>query len=180
VILTAFSALIGLHLLASFFSDNPPRAFAVAGIVLAIATGTYTALLFAQAKARDLWQSPLLPPQHLVQCILAGAATLLLAAAIVDSSFVLLFARITAAAALVHLLLIAAEIMTPHTTAHARLAVHEMVRGRYRVAFAAGVILQFAGLLAVPFGVAAAPFVLAGLLAHERAHVGAGQAVPLA
>jgi len=180
VILTAFSALIGLHLLASFFSDNPPPAFAVAGIALAIAAGTYTAWLFAQAKARDLWQSPLLPPQHLVQCILAGAATLLIAAAVVDSSLVLLFARITAAAALVHLLLIAAEIMTPHPTAHARLAVHEMVRGRYRVAFAAGLILQFAGLLAVPLGVATAPFVLAGLLAYEHAHVGAGQAVPLA
>ena len=34
---------------------------------LAVLAAVYTAWLFAQAKARDLWQSPLLPPQLLVQ-----------------------------------------------------------------------------------------------------------------
>ena len=55
-----------------------------------------------------------------------------------------------------------------------------MVRGKYRLAFAAGWILQLFGFLAVPFPVAAALLVLAGLLAYEHAHVGAGQEVPLA
>ena len=43
------------------------------GIPLALATAVYTAYLFAQAKARDLWQSPLLPAHLAVQAVLAGA-----------------------------------------------------------------------------------------------------------
>ena len=43
----------------------------IPGIPLAILTAIYTAYLFAQAKARDLWQNPLLPP-HLVRPV--GAA----------------------------------------------------------------------------------------------------------
>jgi Fe-S-cluster-containing dehydrogenase component len=169
VILGAFAAINGLHLL------WPSRVLAVVGIPVAIATGTYTAFLFAQAKARDLWQSPLLLPQHLVACVMAGAAALLIAG--LDLGFLL--AIITA----VHLLLIAAEVITPHPTAHARLAVREMVRGRYRAAFAAGFILPLLGLAAMLGGApppAAAILILAGLLAYEHAHVGAGQAVPLA
>ena len=180
VILTAFGAVIGIHLLWSFFGSGPPRALGIAGAATAIGAGTYTAWLFAQAKARDLWQSPLLPPQHLVLCVLAGAATLLIAATIVEPGLVPLLARITAVAALVHLILIAAETTTPHPTAHARLAVHEMVRGRYRVPFAAGVILQLLGIAATLVGASAAVLVLAGILAYEHAHIGAGQAVPLA
>ncbi|HEY8175023.1 MAG TPA: hypothetical protein VIF32_05005, partial [Gemmatimonadaceae bacterium] len=116
---------------------------------------------------RDLWQSPLLPLQHLVACVLAGAAVLGLA-------------PVMAVATTIHLVLIAAEVLTPHPTAHARLAVREMVRGKYRLAFAAGWILQLFGLIAAPFPIAAAILVLAGLLAYEHAHVGAGQEVPLA
>lgn len=180
VILTAFSAVIGVHLLWSFLGGTPTRLLAMIGAPLAIAAGTYTAWLFAQAKARDLWQSPLLPPQHLVQCLLAGTAALLVVASVVASDLVPLLARVTAVVTVLHLILVAAEILTPHPTAHARLAVREMVRGRYRVAFAAGVVLQLLGLGAVPFGAAAAPLVLAGLLACEHAHLGAGQSVPLA
>jgi Fe-S-cluster-containing dehydrogenase component/formate-dependent nitrite reductase membrane component NrfD len=178
VILTAFGALIGVHLAWSFFAGGPPRAIAVIGIPLSIASGVYTAFLFAQAKARDLWQSPLLPPLHLVQCVLAGSAVLLLVSAVVEPTLVPLLARITAIATALHLILVGSEVVTPHATAHARLAVHEMVRGRYRVVFASGVILQLLGLL--PFGAVAAALVLVGLLAFEHAHVGAGQAVPLA
>jgi Fe-S-cluster-containing dehydrogenase component len=174
VILTGFAALLGVHLLWSFLATGPPLAVAIAGALFAIASGTYTAWLFAQAKARDLWQSPLLPPQHLVACVLAGAAALLLASG--DA----LLSRITAIAAILHLILIAAEVFTPHPTAHARLAVREMVRGRYRIEFAAGVILQLLGLINLPFRPEAAAFILLGLLLYEHAHVGAGQAVPLA
>jgi Fe-S-cluster-containing dehydrogenase component/formate-dependent nitrite reductase membrane component NrfD len=180
VILAAFSAVIGAHLLWSFLGHAPPRVLAMIGIPVAIASGTYTAWLFAQAKARDLWQSPLLPPQHLVQCTLAGTAALLVAASFLAPDLVALLAMSTAILTGLHLILIGAEIFTPHPTAHARLAVREMVRGRYRAPFGAGVVLHLLVFLAVPFGAAAAPLVLFGLLAYEHAHVGAGQAVPLA
>ena len=170
MILTAFAALLGVHLI---WPGAPPRAIAIAGALLAIASGTYTAWLFAQAKARDLWQSPLLPPQHLVATIAAGAAALFLARMPYAGA-------IMSVATAVHLLLIAAEVLTPHPTAHARLASREMTRGSFRLYFAAGVILQILGAAAMQFGIVAAIFTLAGLLLYERAHVGAGQAVPLA
>jgi Fe-S-cluster-containing dehydrogenase component/formate-dependent nitrite reductase membrane component NrfD len=170
MILTAFAALLGIHLI---WPAAPPRAIAILGALLAIASGTYTAWLFAQAKARDLWQSPLLPPQHLVATIAAGAAALFIAR--------MPFAgAIMSVATTVHLLLIAAEVLTPHPTAHARLASREMTRGSFRNYFVAGVILQILGAAAMPLGIVAAVFTLAGLLLYERAHVGAGQAVPLA
>lgn len=175
VILTAFAAILGVHLLWSFFGASPPpRWLAYLGIPIALASATYTAWLFAQAKARDLWQSPLLPPQHLVAAVAAGAAALFIFASTPQIAAVLVI--FTA----IHLMLIAAEVWTPHPTAHARLASHEMTRGAFRLEFAAGVILQLVGLATVAFGLQSAVFVLLGLLLYERAHVGAGQAVPLA
>jgi Fe-S-cluster-containing dehydrogenase component/formate-dependent nitrite reductase membrane component NrfD len=177
MILTAFGALIGLHI---FWS---PPALAFAGIPIAVAAGTYTAWLFAQAKARDLWQSPLLPLQHLVQCVLAGAATLLIAASIIERDLVQLLAGITAVTTLLHLLLVGVEIATPHPTAHARLAAREMVRGRYLVVFGAGWMFSLFGVAALLSGApptSAAIFILTGLLAYEHAHIAAGQSVPLA
>jgi Ni/Fe-hydrogenase subunit HybB-like protein len=148
--------------------------------LLAIGSGSYTAWLFAQAKARDLWQSPILPLQHLVACVLAGASALVIASGFAAPALAPLLTTIAAAATGLHLLLIAAEVLTPHPTAHARLAVREMVRGRYRIEFAAGVILQLLGLASMTFRAEAAVLMLLGLLLYEHAHVGAGQAVPLA
>jgi len=167
IILMLFAILLGVHL---FW---PSGLLALIGIPVAIGTGTYTAFLFAQAKARDLWQSPLLPPQHLVQCIVAGAASLLLAGRL---DLVPLLAIATA----IHLILIAAEVVTPHVTAHARLAVHEMVRGQFRLPFALGVILQALGIALIGWPPIAAALILIGLFAFEHAHIRAGQAVPLA
>src|SRR5262249_5300072 len=47
---------------------------------LAIPTAVYTAFLFAQAKGRDLWQSPLLSIHLLVHALLAGGAVWLMVA----------------------------------------------------------------------------------------------------
>ena len=43
-------------------------------------TAVYTAYLFAQAKARDLWQNPLLPPHFVVQAVLGRRRCALLLA----------------------------------------------------------------------------------------------------
>ena len=165
VILAGFGLVLGLHLL---FGPSVP--IAVAGVLFAIGAAGYTAFLFAQAKARDLWQSPLLLPQHLVQSVVAGAA-------------VLLQPRLMFIATIAHLALVIAEVLMPHPTAHARLAVREMVRGHYRFAFAAGIILPFVALAALLGGApppSAATLVLLGLLSYEHAHIGAAQRVPLA
>ena len=68
------------------------------GVPLAVLSAVYTAWLFAQAKARDLWQSPLLPPQLLVQAAPSGAAALLPIAAAARARRARPLARLAAAA----------------------------------------------------------------------------------
>jgi Fe-S-cluster-containing dehydrogenase component/formate-dependent nitrite reductase membrane component NrfD len=181
IIITAYAAVLGLHLGGSLLSWGLLHTVAaVLGIPLALGTAVYTAYLFAQAKARDLWQSPLLPAHFALQAVLAGAAVLLPLAAWHEPEALAPLGWIVAAGALAHLLLVAGETSLPHVTAHARMAVHTMVRGDYATFFWAGLALVAVGLAAPWLGVVAAPFVLAGLLAGEHAYVQAGQSVPLA
>jgi hypothetical protein len=81
---------------------------------------------------------------------------------------------------LTHLLVVGGEVTLAHPTAHARLAVWEMTRGRYALVFGSGIALVLVGLAGPWVGAWAAPFALLGLLAYEHAYVQAGQAVPLA
>lgn len=181
VVITAYAALLALHFLSSLFGwGGVRRGLMAPGLPLAGLAAVYTAYLFAQAKARDLWQSPLLPPQILVQAVLAGAAALLPVATALAPEAVRPLAWTTAGASLVHLLLVWGEATLTHPTAHARLATWELTGGRYRGFFWPGVSLMIVGVFAGWLGAAAAPFVLAGLLAYEHAYVQAAQAVPLA
>src|SRR6266508_606848 len=78
IILLGFAAALGLHLLGSVVSSiGLLWAAAVPGLPLAALAAVYTAYLFAQVKACDLWQNPLLPAHLLVQACLAGSAALL-------------------------------------------------------------------------------------------------------
>ena len=194
-VIAAFSLVLVLHVLASWAEAGDfPQVLAWVGLPIAIMTAIYTAFLFAQAKARDLWQSTLLPFHLFVQAVLAGAAIML--------PFVALFgegvpigstaaqeAALTATvdawlrtmlaiACGLHILLVLGECTLTHATAHAKLAVREMTRGRYRRFFWASAILVafgcFAPVAYVEYGA------LVGLLLYEHAYVQAGQSVPLA
>jgi Ni/Fe-hydrogenase subunit HybB-like protein len=179
-VIAGYSVVLAAHVAASLAGlEVPQRWLAAAGLPLAAMTAVYTGYLFAQAKARDLWQDPLLVPHLLVQAALAGAAVLLSIAAALDSPTTTL-EWVLGAAALAHLVIVAAEATTGHPTAHAAAAVYELTRGRYARWFWAGAALVAAALAAPWLGVAVAPFALLGLLAHEHAYVQAGQAVPLA
>ena len=182
VILSGFAASLGVHLLGSMFGISALRtAAAVVGLPLALLAAVYTAYLFAQARARDLWQSPLLPPHLAVQAVLAGAGTMVLIAAWRgDSGVVSALGWLLGGATLAHLLFVLGEVTLPHVTAHARLATHEMVAGRFRTAFWIGVALVAVGLLAPWFGGWVALPAVVGLALHEHAYVQAGQSVPLA
>ena len=153
---------------------------------LAAFTAIYTAYLFAQAKARDLWQSPLLPPHLLVQALLAGGAILLLIspAGGVESSHVRALVWVTAA---VHMLLVLGEVTLTHATAHAKLATRQMVVGRFAPWFWIGALSMATTVVICMLGIVGpwvdpiiAGAVLLGLFAHEHAYVQAGQSVPLA
>ncbi len=181
IVLAGYAAVLGLHLLAGIVGSTGLRqAVAVPGVPLAAMTAIYTAYLFAQAKARDLWQNPLLPPHLLVQAVLAGAAALLPVAAWWQRDAVTPLTWILAGGCLAHLLLVLSEVTLTHPTAHARLAAFELTRGRFRNFFWAAAVLVGAGLAAPLAGAWVAPLALAGLAMYEHAYVQAGQAVPLA
>ncbi len=180
-IIAAYTLVLAAHFVAGWLGNaSLPRWLMIAGLPLAVLTAIYTAYLFAQAKARDLWQNPLLPPHLLVQCLLVGACALLPFAFWLEEDSTRALLWTIAAATLVHLLLLVGELTLTHATAHARLAVWEMLRGRFKPFFWMGALLALAGLSAPWLGLAAAPLVLGGLLLYEHAYVQAAQAVPLA
>jgi Fe-S-cluster-containing dehydrogenase component/formate-dependent nitrite reductase membrane component NrfD len=204
-IIAAYTLVLALHFIGSWFGSlSVQRWLLIPGIPLSILTAVYTAYLFAQAKARDMWQNPLLPPHLLVQALLLGSAVLLLIAAwaegtsvqdvlnsrIVTTARVLALSWSFAITSLLHLLMIWGEVSLTHATAHARLATWEMVRGRYKGDFWIGMALSLVGGL-LPWlailgyvnpslGVAGAPLALVGMMLYENAYVQAGQSVPLA
>ena len=180
-IILGYAAVLLAHFVASALGGSGLHSLLIVlGLPLGVLTAVYTAYLFAQATAHDLWQSPLLPAQLLVQAMLAGAAALLPCAAWLEPGLVVPLAWLLSATCLLHLLLVLAETTLAHPTAHARLASRAMTRGKFRSYFWAGVGLVGVGLVAPWLGALAGPLGLVGLLAYEHAYVQAGQSVPLA
>ncbi|MEX2281079.1 MAG: 4Fe-4S dicluster domain-containing protein [Gemmatimonadota bacterium] len=180
-IIGAYGLLLSAHFIGGFYGKPALlRSLAWVGMPLAAGTAVYTAYLFAQSKARDLWQNPLLAPQMLMQSLLAGAAAILPFALPDGGSGIDVLQWVVAIASGVILLFILFETTMVHVTAHSRLAVWEMTRGRYAQWFWAGVVgLAFGVVTGWISGWMALP-ALVGLLLYEHAYVQAGQAVPLA
>ena len=206
-IIAAYTLVLLLHFIASWAGSLRFQSWLmIAGVPLSILTAVYTAYLFAQAKARDMWQNPLLPSHLLVQALLLGSAVLLLILAGLgdwirpetdllyyisprglEMNDLIWFLAVTS---LVHLLMVWGEVSLTHPTAHARLAIHEMLNGRFRNDFWFATILSLVGgllpflalvkLVSLPIGAAGAPFALVGLMLFENAYVQSGQSVPLA
>jgi Fe-S-cluster-containing dehydrogenase component/formate-dependent nitrite reductase membrane component NrfD len=182
VIIMGYGAVLSLHFLLSLLGmETAQRWLMIAGIPLATMTAVYTAFLFAQAKARDLWQNPLLPPHFAVQAGLAGSAAALVGAAWLDTPAVDALGWVLAGTLVVHLLMILGEVTLPHGTAHAKMAAHELTSGRFATPFRMAVV---GGLIAIPLAFLLPPLAgvvaLASMLAYEHAYVQAGQSVPLA
>jgi Ni/Fe-hydrogenase subunit HybB-like protein len=180
-VIAGYSLVLALHFAASLLGKTTWQLYLIVpGLPLAVLTAIYTAYLFAQAKARDMWQNPLLPPHLALQALLLGAAALAPLAFWLEPALLTPLLWILGATSLLHLLMIWGEVTLTHPTTHARLAVWEMVRNRYRAFFWVGIVLTLIGGLAPLLGLAVVPFALAGLLLYEHAYVQAGQSVPLA
>ena len=201
-IIAGYSAVLALHFAGSLVGTTSlQRWLMIAGIPLSLLTAVYTAYLFAQAKARDLWQNPLLPPHLVVQALVLGATVLVPFAGFFSPPIGVLsrFAEVTSlvwialVGTIIHLLMIWGEVSLTHGSAHARLATWEMTHGRYRAYFRLGVLLPLfgmAGLIVVGTMTFVTPIfimlfvslfmLLMGLMFYEHAYVQAGQSVPLA
>ena len=190
-ILAAYGALLTIALIAGAVgATSLSRTLAWPGIALAMASAGYTAFLLAQARGRDLWQSPILPVHIVAQAIVAGASVLGIAAVPLDRAAVRPLALTLALALGASLLLIMAEISLPHVTVHTRQALRTMTQGRGAIPFWIGALLLGTALpLALGAGVAAGGpggtvvaaglVALAGLGVYEDLYIRAGQSVPL-
>ncbi len=201
-IIAGYSLVLLLHFVGSIVGTVLfQRWLMVAGIPLSLLTAVYTAYLFAQAKARDLWQNPLLPPHLVVQALVLGATVLVPFAEFVSPPIGVLgrFAEVTSlvwlalVGTIVHLLMVWGEVSLTHGSAHARVATWEMTRGRYSSYFRLGVMLPLfgmgglivAGTMTFVTPILITVFVslfmlLIGMMLYEHAYVQAGQSVPLA
>jgi formate-dependent nitrite reductase membrane component NrfD len=160
---------------------------------LAIASACYSAFLFAQAKGRDLWQSPVFLWHLLVQALLAGAATVLILGILMDVAPEVM--RPTLVILLISLALslamIMGEVALPHIGEDVRIATQALTKGRLSARFwglaiavglVAPIVLTVVALISTSSGaieLAAAILALAGLWWFEELWVKAGQSVPL-
>jgi Fe-S-cluster-containing dehydrogenase component/formate-dependent nitrite reductase membrane component NrfD len=182
-IINGYGLILGAHFIASLLHHSYWQWYlGLLGVPLAIMTAVYTAYLFAQAKARDMWQSPLLPPHLFLQSLLLGAAALLPFAKYLAPEFVRSGLEFLWVTVLLHYLIVIAERFLTHPTAHARAAMHEMTGGRYASVFWIGMSLLLISLTMTNWqlAVGGSAFALLGMLAYEHAFVQSAQSVPLA
>lgn len=167
-IITAYGAVLTAWLIASFAGFEGALVFLeIPGIVLAVLTAVYTAFLFAQAKGRDFWQSPMLGLHMIIHSVMAGFAVFLIALPVlkVNEGFRMVVVFLSVAALGFHLITLAIELVTTHTTDDAHKTVKSITHGEFKRQFWFGMI--FAGNI-VPFGLLfageTAAFVIAGIL----------------
>lgn len=188
-IITAYGGILTLWLLASFLGfGNILKYIEPLGVIFALLSAVYTAFLFAQAKGRDFWQSPMLGLHMLIHSLLAGFAVFLLASLFVQISagFLSGLAFLTILTLIFHLIALVIELTTTHTTDDAHATVQMITNGEFSRQFWLGMILigNTLPLLLLLFGqiwafALAGVLILTGLYFAEHIWVKAPQRIPL-
>jgi len=181
--ITAFGAVLSLSILNLYYPTGiDGRLFDIIGGLIAFMVAIYTALLFAQAKGRDFWQSPIAPAQMGVNSLLAGSMLLLLLG--IDSgNGIIIFAVILL---ITNLLFMALELFVPHMTDDVKSVADMIVNGRYSKQFWRTILYsRVVPLLLLIFLPHLLPIqlialiVLAGILSSEHIWVRAPQLIAL-
>jgi Fe-S-cluster-containing dehydrogenase component/formate-dependent nitrite reductase membrane component NrfD len=191
--LIGYGALAGGWLLCGFFEGSVSSALQWFAAAFAVASACYSAFLFAQAKGRDLWQSPLFLWHLLVQAFVAGAATILIIAILTQATTGILrpASLILLISSALSLAMILGETALPHVSEDVRRAAHALTKGQLSRRFwglvvAVGlvapivlIVLALASIIPVAVVGAAAVLALAGIWWFEELWIKAGQSVPL-
>jgi Fe-S-cluster-containing dehydrogenase component/formate-dependent nitrite reductase membrane component NrfD len=192
-ILSAFAGIVGLWFLAGVFGfDDSIEVFAWLAAILGLGVAGYTAFLFGQAEARDLWQSPTLLWHMLAGALAAGGGAGLVFALVfefgnrVERAYA--WSMVAGAAALGLIALV--ELLSKHPTRNIGEAVHHMTQGAFArewwlggqllgvvVPVVLGAVYLAGGGLWV--GVLGGLAACAGIWFADDAFVKAGQSVPL-
>lgn len=188
-IITAYGAVLTTWIAFSFTKyEKVLQYLEPVGIILALLTAVYTAFLFAQAKGRDFWQSPMLGMHMIIHAFMAGLAVFLIGLPIleVNMGFRMALIFFSMAALAIHLITLAIELTTTHTTEDAHKTVKMITHGEFARKFWLGMIfvgnvlpllLFFTG--QVWLFVLAGVLILIGLWFAEDIWVKAPQRIPL-
>ena len=136
-IITGFSGLVSLKLLDNYLKLGLDWLW-IPGMIFAGLGAVYTAFLFNQARARDLWQTPIQSAIHmLVHAFIAGSVVMM----IIAPEAVEWMTRVLLWGVVLNIILIAKEILIPHDTQDTRKAIHLMTKGYYSKYFWSGIII---------------------------------------
>ena len=188
-IITVYGGLLTAWIAASYFGFTTSLKFIEPlAIVFALLSAVYTAFLFAQAKGRDFWQSPMLGLHMIIHSLMAGVAVYLLALPwiSVNVEFVMALTMAAFVLLIIHLVTLAIEMTTTHSTDDAHAVVKMITSGQFSRAFWLGMILvgnvlpMFLLMTGNAFGFAlAGALILVGMYIGERIWVKAPQLIPL-
>lgn len=193
-ILLAYSIIAFVWLVLGASTGRVPAVVQLVGALLGVASAGYSAFLFAQAKGRDLWQSPLFLWHLVFQAFTAGSASLILLGSVfgADTGAMEVMGTTLIVSLLASLLLILSELALTPVSEDVRRAGALLVRGPLREKFwglviAVGMVLpivfvSWSGLqaeLSYFLHCLSAILALMGLWVFETLWVEAGQGVPL-
>jgi formate-dependent nitrite reductase membrane component NrfD len=180
-LITFFGAIAAILLLNRWF-DWSLEWLALPGMILAVLVAIYTAFLFAQAKGRDFWQSPLAPIHLLVHALLAGSAVLM----VLDPVTIGFMKPVLKSNLLTYTLLLLVETALPHGTVDGQKTAALLRQGYYArwfaVGFVVGVVIPAILLFAAkgnPATLTAGFLVLAGCYVIEFVRIRVPQLIPL-
>jgi len=197
--ITFFGLFTSLILGGTYFNIDVPsilKAFTVISTwLLAVFVAIYTAFLFAQAKGRDFWQSPMLSIHMLLHSVLAGVAVYsfilffqtAFATSFWDYGIKELLANILIIGLVINLFSMLIELATPHATEDAKRTVTMITKGRYKNQFW-GVVILLGNIIPLSllflgsdiyFLVLASILVLIGIYYTNKIWVEAPQRIPL-
>ncbi len=189
-VLMIFAALLVAWLAQMLTQGTVSRFIIWPAALFAIASAGYSAFLFAQARGRDFWQSPLLFWHLIVQAIAAGAATMTLLGTLLGLSLPLFISlgHLLVISLLASLAMIFGDLFMKHGAEDAHRAGALLVHGPLSKPFwlcAIGlgivvpVVLVLWPLSSLIPNIVAAVLVLFGLWYYEHLWIKAGQALPL-
>jgi hypothetical protein len=136
-IITVFGALVSLKLLDNYLQLGLDWLW-IPGLVFAGLGAVYTAFLFNQARARDLWQTPIQSAIHmLVHAVLTGSVVMMIIAP--DSSQWM--ANVLLWGIVANVVMMAKEILLPRDTPDTKKAIELMTKGYYSKYFWAGIVI---------------------------------------
>jgi formate hydrogenlyase subunit 6/NADH:ubiquinone oxidoreductase subunit I len=194
-ILGAYAAVLGVWFIGGVADQGDLlRVTITVAAVVALGVAGYTAFLFAQAEARDLWQSPLLLWHMLAGALVVGGGASLIAAGLfgpegmgAESIDAFAGTMLIGAAAVGALAIV--ELASKHPTRNAEEGFHHLTRGAFSAEWWSGlalsavvpVVLGIAVLAGVTvwFGALGGVAGMVGIWLVDDAFVKAGQSVPL-